>query len=176
MLDATTFANLIKTNLSGITDAASANTILGNTISSYLLANTVFTFTWTAAMTVTPFTPDPVTVTTGTFTSLTITITPSGATTTANAMDALESQIISGMTSATYNITTTGFTTTPASMGSSSTLNNLDLTPSGETDGTLALQNMCQKIINWVKQLAPIATVPGTHGVYTGTGVVSSIA
>jgi hypothetical protein len=173
MLNANTFANLIKTNLNGVTTASEANQILGDTISSYLLANTVFSFAWAATL---PPTPDPVVVASGKFISLVITISPSGATNAVAANEALKNQIVSGMSSATYNIVGTGFTTVPASMSSSATLDNLDLSPSGETDGSLAMINKCQKIIDWVKQLAPTAPVTGTHNPYSGSGTVVSIS
>lgn len=182
-LSASTLAGLIKTNLAGATDAATANMILGDTITNYLLSNTVFSFSW-AALQTTPTppspTPDPVTSATGAFISLTITITPSGATDSAGANESFKNQLIAGMTDATYNITDPGFTTTANSMTTSTNINNLVLTPGGETNQDAALLDRCTKIIDWVKQLAPTGTCNGTRTdesiVYTGTGTVTSIS
>lgn len=181
-LSASVLASLLKTNLASATDAATANTIMGDTITSYLLSNTIFTFVWSAVQTTPPLAsppPDPITSTTGIFASLTIAITPSGATSASDAMTALKDQIVDGMSKATYRISKTGFSTSAALMSSSSTLDNLILTPSGSTSGDDAMLDLCTKIITWVKQLTPAAPCTGTRTagtfVYTGKGVVSSI-
>jgi hypothetical protein len=174
-----TLASLLKTNLAAATDAATSNTILSNTLSSYLLTNTIFNFSWIGALPAPPFTPDPIIIATGTFTTLTITITPSGATTAPLAQAAVKNQIITGMTSAIYNITTLGFACTPAPMSSSATLSTLDLSLTVTPVGDTAMIEMCTKIIDWVKQLAPAGTCAGTHTTppaYTGVGTVTTIS
>lgn len=178
-------ASLIKTNLEGIMDATSANTILGNTIATYVFDNTEFTFSWIATQTAPPPPgapiPDPIIIANGVFDSLTITLTPSGESEPESAKEHTKNEVVVGMTSATYTIYDSGFSVALASMGSSPTLDTLDLQIEVTDSQDDALLDLSTKIINWVKQLSPTAPVSGTRTdtiagiVYTGAGIVTSI-
>ncbi len=173
-LNATDLKNQIKTDLLNKDNATDALNQLATTCSTYIKTNAEITFVWTAALVNPPNTPDPITVAIGEIITLEFTLTPSLATTQPEGILTLKNQLIIGLTAAIYNITEIGFSTQPGAMSTSPSLTSLTLTISGDSQDT-AIEQLASGIIDWVKLQVPIAPCSGTHGVYTGAGLVSSI-
>lgn len=164
----------ILSQMAGVSSAEDANERFGNSAATYIKDNAEITFSWVAALPYPPYTSDPQTQATGEIVFLEFNITPSYTNTKESAHNHLKTQLISGMMNAMYNITEAGFSTTQASMSSSPTINNLILEANGSTPMD-AMTEMCQSIIDWVKQLAPVAPCAGSHGSYVGNGTVIQI-
>jgi hypothetical protein len=172
-LIAVNLKNQIISDLAGITNANTALTILGNTLSTYIKTNAVISFSWNGIQP--PSIVDPVIQTTGRITVLTFILTPSSATTQVAAFTTLKSQLIAGLTVAQYNITAAGFVTTPALMSTSPSLSNLTFNVSGTTQDDAMLQ-FATGIINWIQAQAPTQKILGAHGVFTApTGIGGTV-
>jgi len=165
----------IKSVLLDKDSATEALSALGDTIATYIIGNAEIAFVWSAALPSPPNTPDPVTTATGEFISLSFSLTPSLATNQTTAINFLKTELIVGLTASTYNITEAGFATSAGLMSTSPSLSSLNISISG-SDQDIALTQLATNIIDWVKLQIPVGPCSGTHGVYTGAGLVTSIA
>jgi hypothetical protein len=173
-LIASNLKDSIKNDLQGKGTASDALSALATTVATYIKDNAVVNFGWVAALANPPFTPDPIVVASGGIIALSFTLTPSMATTQTDAMTAIKTQFIAGLSLGTYNITDAGFTTSPGLLSTSPTINTLSFSISG-TDQDTALLQFATGIINWVKAQVPITPCSGTHGTFVGVGTVVSI-
>lgn len=180
-LVASDLKDLMITDLLSITGEDTANTalnILEATISNYIMNNAVVSFAWNGIQPGDPPTPENTTPS-GEIESLNIQLTPSMATTQVNALSHLNSEIIAGVTAATYNITEGGYSTTPLPLSSAPTIGSLAISINATTQQA-AMLKLAQDIIAYITGLVPTAPVLGSHGVYTapaGTGgTVTSIS
>jgi hypothetical protein len=115
---------------------------------------------------------DPKVTTTGEILGLSFQLTPSLATSQAEAINHLKSELITGLTAAQYNITEAGFTTVPMSMSTSPGINSLNISISGN-DRDAALGQLANDIVTWITAQLPTGVIMGSHGLFVapaGTG------
>jgi len=176
MLIIADLADTMKLATQGKTNPAEAMTALGMSISNYILANAVLTFSWIASNTVYPYEPDPIIVATGGFLSVTIILTPGGETNHSAAKLTFETQIMNGMKTATYNITQITVPPFATVAGISSDIGAVTLNVTGLTARDAAFLQMATDIITWLKAYIPAMTCAGTRGTYSGIGTVTNIS
>lgn len=173
-LNATNLKNQIITDLSNITNinATKALSTLGNTIADYIKNNAEVSFSWSA--TNPSGTSDPVTTASGEIVSISFSLSVSGAITQSAGILQLQTDLISGLSSSTYNITDIGFSTSTGLMSTSPSISTLSLSISGSTQDE-AIGKLATQIVSWVKSQVPTGPCSGSHGAYTGAGTVSTI-
>lgn len=170
-------ANSLKTewanNLPDIEEPSIALLTWANVTAQYLIDNTEIIFAWTAFS---GPTPDPVVVTTGGIETLTFSLSLSNAEEYNPAINHFKSELISSLSIGTYNITAPGWTTAPNVFSTSPTISNLDLDLSSVDQNVDDVHlEFAQRIIDWVTGQAPVGPCAGSHGAYTGSGIVTSI-
>jgi len=153
--------------------ASAAVSGLGQAIATYIKDNAEIEFSWSATNAVGA--PDPTTTAMGEIIVLEFVMSPSMATDQASALQALDTQFITGMMAATYNITDSGFSTSPGNMSSSPQISTLQLNITGDNRDT-AFNKFASDIIDWVTSQVPTIPCGGSHGSYSGSGVVVSIS
>lgn len=170
MLNANSLAADMKNALNNKTDASLALQSLSSAISDYVKTNAQIMFNWVA---VSPTgVPDPVTVASGRFSVFPVTLTPSGTSDYQASQQQFASQCDSGFSSSVYNITDAGFSTAPATAGTSIPL-VLSIPETADFD--TAINTLASNIVDWIKQQILSVPVSGSHGVYVGAGLATSI-
>lgn len=166
--------NVMMAATANKTNAAEALSSLGTSIATYIMTNSLVTFSWNGIQPPT----DPTTTATGNILGLVFTLTPSGATDQLTAINFMKNQFVTGLVASTYNITVPGFSTTPAAMATSPNTSNLNLAITADNRDE-AFQQLATSIIDWIKIQMPTGVILGSHGSFTappGTGgLVSSI-
>lgn len=158
--------------------AQDALTLLASSINTYVMNNAVVAFAWNGVQAASPYGTENTTPN-GEIESLNIVLTPSMATTQGSGLSHLSTEIITGVSAATYNITDGGYSTTPLPLSSAPTIGSLDIIIDNKTTQQDAHMSLAQCIVDYVTGLVPTAPVLGSHGSYTaptGTGgTVTSI-
>jgi len=173
MLNATALKNAILSEIANLTDAGTALQKLGTAIGDYIASNAVVAFTWVAVNPV-GGAPDPVASASGGITTMTVALTPAYGVVDHNVAQAhLETECNAALSLALYNITDAGFSTAPVVFG---VVDSLNLTVSKTSDSDIAIGELAENIIDWIKSQKPVAPCAGTHGVFVGTGTVLSIS
>lgn len=170
MLNANSLAADMKNAVNNKTDASLALQSLSSAISDYVKTNAQIMFNWVA---VSPTgVPDPVTVASGRFSMFPVTLTPSGTSDYQASQQQFASQCNSGFSLSVYNITDAGFSTAPAIAGTSIPL-VLSIPETADFD--TAINTLASNIVDWIKQQILSVPVSGSHGVYVGAGLATSI-
>jgi len=165
--------NLIS-ELNGVDNANDALSLLGDTISTYIVENALINFAWVAANP--SGTPDPVVVAQGEIVSLQITLTPSLADNSAQAFTHLIAEVTTSFALGTYNITDDGFVTSPGSLSTSPSIGVFSINVDADNQEDALLQ-LAQAFITYIQNQIPTAPCSGVRiGIYTGTGTVVSIS
>jgi len=161
-------ANYIISQISGLTNQSTAITTFGNALGSYIVSNATVTYSWTGAMTVSPFTIDPTTSFTGTISyTSSLSFSDTSSTTATSALANFSTALNTFL--ATFIISApAGFVLTPMFI-----IPAISLSASGATNQLSAITSLCSDIISGLS-CTPVAT--GTHaGTYTGTATFVSI-
>lgn len=159
-------SSYIMSQVQGITDPATANTVLANAIASYIISNAQVMYSWAGVSPPPASTPDPILSITATLMG-SLSLTPSGATTPEAANLAFSSSFNAGF-STWLVVWPPDFVLSPALL-----IPTISITPSGATDANTAWLSVCSQIIAGLKASTPIAT--GVHGVYTGAATFIQI-
>ena len=170
-------ADILKTKIKDAIEgmhssAGDALSMLGDTLSSYIMENAQINFSWNGIQPATPPVPDPKVTTTGEIMGLSFQLTPSLATSQAEAINHLKSELITGLTAAQYNITEAGFTTVAMSMSTSPGISSLNISISGN-DRDAALGQLANGVVTWITAQVPTGIILGSHGAFVapaGTG------
>ena len=156
----------------GKTDAASANTALGNAIASYIVNNCVVTLNWVGQNPSSPYEMDPDNgPQDGFIVSCTITLTPSGLTDQEEALADLAGQIKTGVAGAVYSMPV-GWTCNTSAF---SDIGDLTIDIDADTSDE-AFTALAQNIVDWLTGYVPSAVCSGTHGIYVGTGTPTGVS
>ena len=165
-LIASSMANFIISNIYQVTDATEANSKFYKALCDYVEANAQVFYSWTAALTSTPFTPDPMVIIQATIKTAG-TLTPSGANEPGSALSIFSANL--NANAATWMITwPPGFSLSPAFI-----IPTINITPSMATEQQSAMIHVCQEIIDGIKKATPVAS--GSHASFVGVASFTQI-
>jgi uncharacterized membrane protein YdcZ (DUF606 family) len=123
-------------------------------------------YSWTAALTSPPFTPDPMVIIKATI-KTTGSLSPSGATTCEAAMAQFSADL--NRNAVLWQIIwPAGFSLSPAFV-----IPTINITPSMATEQQSAMLSVCSQIIAGLKLATP--TAAGTHAAYTGIATFTQL-
>ena len=159
-------ASAIISSVSGSTDAYDANSKFYKALCEYVEGNAEVYYSWSAALTSPPFTPDPMVVIKATI-KTTGSLSPNGATTCEAALAQFSADLNRNV--AMWSIVwPAGFTLTPAFV-----IPTINITPSMATEQQSAMLAVCTQIIAGIKQATPTAS--GSHISFVGIASFTQI-
>ena len=152
-------ASAIISSISQSDNASNANSKFYKALCDYVEGNAEVYYSWTAALTSPPFTPDPMVVIKATI-KTTGSLSPNGATTCEAALAQFSADL--NRNAALWQIIfPAGFTLTPAFV-----IPTINITPSMATEQQSAMIAVCTQIIAGIKQATPTAS--GSHISFVG--------
>ena len=159
-------ASAIISSVSGSTDAYDANSKFYKALCDYVEGNAEVYYSWSAALTSPPFTPDPMVIIKATI-KTTGSLSPNGATTCETALSMFSADL--NRNAALWQIIfPAGFTLTPAFV-----IPTINITPSMATEQQSAMIAVCTQIIAGIKQATPTAS--GSHISFVGIASFTQI-
>ena len=159
-------ASAIISSVSGSTDAYDANNKFYKALCDYVEGNAEVYYSWSAALTSPPFTPDPMVIIKATI-KTTGSLSPNGATTCEAALAQFSADL--NRNAALWQIIfPAGFTLTPTFV-----IPTINITPSMATEQQSAMIAVCAQIIAGLKQATPTAS--GSHISFVGIASFTQI-
>ena len=159
-------ASAIISRISGSTDAVDANNKFYSALCEYVEGNAEAYYSWSAALTSTPYTPDPQVIIKATI-KTTGSLSPSGATTCETALSIFSADL--NRNAALWQVVwPAGFSLSPAFV-----IPTINITPSLATEQQSAMISVCSQIIDGIKQATQSAT--GSHVSFVGLASFSRI-
>jgi hypothetical protein len=159
-------ASAIISSISQSDNASDANSKFYKALCEYVEGNAEVYYSWSAALTSPPFTPDPMVVIKATI-KTTGSLSPNGATTCEAALAQFSADL--NRNAAMWSIVwPAGFTLTPAFV-----IPTINITPSMATEQQSAMLAVCTQIIAGIKQATPTAS--GSHISFVGIASFTQI-